>query len=201
MTRRALITGVTGQDGSHLADFLLEKGYEVIGMVRRTSTVNFDRIQHIQDRIELAHADLLDEVSLIGVLREARPQEVYNLAAQSFVPTSWRQPVLTGEVTALGVTRVLELNPQYGRGWWVLGLAHYRAGNWQDAVDAFTTSMQRKNLQYKQTWFVLAMAYWRLGDTEQARKWYDASFERGFGEFTSHQQRIEAAALLGIEEK
>ncbi len=108
MTKRALITGVTGQDGSYLAEFLLEKGYEVIGMVRRTSTINFDRISHIQGQIELAHGDLLDQVSMINILREYRPQEVYNLAAQSFVPTSWKQPVLTGEFTALGVTRMLD---------------------------------------------------------------------------------------------
>ncbi len=104
----AIISGVTGQDGSHLADFLLEKGYDVIGLVRRTSTVNFERIAHIQDKITIVQADLLDEVSLIDVLREYRPREVYNLAAQSFVPTSWKQPVLTGEVTALGVTRMLD---------------------------------------------------------------------------------------------
>ncbi|GIU85326.1 MAG: GDP-mannose 4,6-dehydratase [Acidimicrobiales bacterium] len=106
--RRALITGITGQDGSYLAEFLLEKGYEVIGMVRRSSTVNFERIAHLQDRITLAHGDLLDEASLIEVLREHRPTEVYNLAAQSFVQTSFNQPVLTGETTALGVTRLLD---------------------------------------------------------------------------------------------
>ena len=106
--RKALITGVTGQDGSYLAEFLLEQGYEVIGMVRRTSTVNFARIQHIQDKITLISGDLLDQGSLIGILREHRPQEVYNLAAQSFVPISWDQPVFTGEVTGLGVTRMLE---------------------------------------------------------------------------------------------
>ncbi|MER3468862.1 MAG: GDP-mannose 4,6-dehydratase [Thermoflexus sp.] len=106
--KRALITGITGQDGSYLAEFLLEKGYEVIGMVRRTSTVNFERIRHIQDRITLVQGDLLDQSSLIDILREYRPQEVYNLAAQSFVPTSFKQPVLTGEFTALGVTRLLE---------------------------------------------------------------------------------------------
>jgi GDPmannose 4,6-dehydratase len=104
----ALITGVTGQDGSYLAEFLLSQGYKVVGMVRRTSTVNFDRIRHIQDRIEVGQGDLLDQMSLIGILQEYRPQEVYNLAAQSFVPTSFTQPVLTGEFTALGVTRVLE---------------------------------------------------------------------------------------------
>ena len=106
--RTALITGVTGQDGSYLAEFLLEKGYKVIGMVRRTSTLNFQRIQHIQERLTLAYGDLLDQSSLVSIIREHRPDEVYNLAAQSFVPASWKQPVLTGEFTALGVTRVLE---------------------------------------------------------------------------------------------
>ncbi len=108
MQKRALITGITGQDGSYLAEFLLDEGYEVVGMVRRSSTVTFERIAHIQDRITLVAGDLLDEVSLIGILREHRPAEVYNLAAQSFVQTSWGQPVLTGETTALGVTRVLD---------------------------------------------------------------------------------------------
>jgi GDPmannose 4,6-dehydratase len=103
-----LITGVTGQDGSYLAELLLGEGYEVFGMLRRTSTVNFERIAHIQDKITLVTADLLDEVSLIEVLREHRPHEVYNLAAQSFVQTSWHQAVFTGEVTALGVTRILD---------------------------------------------------------------------------------------------
>jgi GDPmannose 4,6-dehydratase len=104
----ALITGVTGQDGSYLAEFLLEQGYQVIGMVRRTSTVNFSRIAHIQDQLSLVSGDMLDEPSLINILQEYRPSEVYNLAAQSFVPTSWQQPVFTGEVTALGVTRILD---------------------------------------------------------------------------------------------
>ena len=108
MKKRALITGITGQDGSYLAELLLAKDYEVIGMVRRTSTVNFERIAHIQDRITFAPGDLLDEASLIQVLREHRPDEVYNLAAQSFVQTSFSQPVLTGETTALGVTRLLD---------------------------------------------------------------------------------------------
>ena len=105
---RALITGITGQDGSYLAEFQLEQGYEVIGMVRRTSTVNFSRIQHIQDKVTLISGDLLDQGSLISILQEQQPDEVYNLAAQSFVPASWKQPVFTGDVTALGVTRVLE---------------------------------------------------------------------------------------------
>ncbi|HEX8581882.1 MAG TPA: GDP-mannose 4,6-dehydratase, partial [Acidimicrobiales bacterium] len=108
MPTRALITGITGQDGSHLAELLLDKGYEVVGMVRRSSTVNFERIAHLQDRVEFASADLLDEASLIAVLQEHRPSEVYNLAAQSFVQTSFSQPVLTGETTALGVTRMLD---------------------------------------------------------------------------------------------
>jgi GDPmannose 4,6-dehydratase len=106
--KRALITGITGQDGSYLAEFLLEQGYDVIGMIRRSSTVNFERIRHIQDRVTLTPGDLLDEVSLIHMLREHRPTEVYNLAAQSFVQTSFSQPVFTGEVTALGVTRLLD---------------------------------------------------------------------------------------------
>src|SRR5262245_59285803 len=106
--KRALITGITGQDGSYLAEFLLDQGYEVIGMIRRSSTVNFERIRHIQDKIALTSGDLLDEVSMINLLREYRPTEVYNLAAQSFVQTSWAQPVFTGETTALGVTRMLD---------------------------------------------------------------------------------------------
>jgi GDPmannose 4,6-dehydratase len=108
MTKRALVTGVTGQDGSYLAELLLHEGYHVIGMVRRASTMNFDRITPIQDDIELVSGDLHDEASLIHVLREHRPDEVYNLAAQSFVQTSFTQPVLTGETTALGVTRLLD---------------------------------------------------------------------------------------------
>jgi GDPmannose 4,6-dehydratase len=108
MTKKALVTGITGQDGSYLADLLLSQGYEVIGMVRRSSTVNFGRIESFQDRITLAHGDLLDQMSLLDIMREHKPDEVYNLAAQSFVPVSWKQPVLTGEFTALGVTRMLE---------------------------------------------------------------------------------------------
>ena len=108
MKKRALITGITGQDGSYLAELLLAKDYEVIGMVRRTSTVTFERIKHIQNRLTLATGDLADEISLINLLREHRPTEVYNLAAQSFVQTSWAQPVFTGETTALGVTRMLD---------------------------------------------------------------------------------------------
>ncbi len=108
MVKTALITGITGQDGSYLAELLLEKGYRVFGMVRRASTESFERIEHNRDRLEIRQADLLDQLSIIDIIREAKPQEVYNLAAQSFVPTSWLQPVLTAEFTAVGVTKVLE---------------------------------------------------------------------------------------------
>ncbi len=108
MAKRALITGITGQDGSYLAEFLLRQGYEVYGVVRRSSVSTAERIQHLLDKITFIQADLLDQTSLFAAIRQARPQEVYNLAAQSFVPTSWNQPVLTGEFTALGVIRVLE---------------------------------------------------------------------------------------------
>jgi len=107
-TRRALITGITGQDGSYLADLLLDKGYEVVGMVRRSSAENFERIAHLVGRVRLEQADLLDQLSLVNLIREAEPTEIYNLAAQSFIPTSFSQPLLTGEFTALGVTRMLE---------------------------------------------------------------------------------------------
>jgi len=106
--KRALITGITGQDGSYLADFLLERGYTVHGMVRRSSTENFERINHLRNQVTLHQADLLDQLSLIEIVKTVKPHEIYNLAAQSFVPTSWNQPVLTGEFTALGATRVLE---------------------------------------------------------------------------------------------
>jgi len=105
---KALITGITGQDGSYLAEFLLEKGYTVCGMVRRSSTENFERIAHLTDRVVLKQADLLDQLSLIKIMEEVQPDEIYNLAAMSFVPTSWNQPMLTGEFTGIGVTRVLE---------------------------------------------------------------------------------------------
>ena len=114
--RRALITGITGQDGSYLAEFLLAQGYEVYGLVRRTSTLNFERIRHIQDQVTLIPGDMLDQTSLTHAIAEVRPTEVYNLAAQSFVQTSWSQPVFTGDVTALGVTRLLDavrvINPE-----------------------------------------------------------------------------------------
>ncbi len=105
---RALITGITGQDGSYLADLLLEKGYEVYGMVRRSSVENFDRIEHIRDRLKFVQADLLDQLSIIDALKESKPDEIYNLGAMSFVPTSWKQPVYTGQCTGIGVTRMLE---------------------------------------------------------------------------------------------
>ena len=108
MSKNVLITGITGQDGSYLAEFLLEKGYKVYGLVRRSSTINFERLVHLQDRIDLLPGDLLDQSSLMTALEKSEADEVYNLASQSFVPTSWNQPVLTGEFTALGVTRLLE---------------------------------------------------------------------------------------------
>ncbi|WP_119072132.1 GDP-mannose 4,6-dehydratase [Aggregatilinea lenta] len=108
MSKRALITGITGQDGSYLAEFLLGKGYEVFGLVRRTSTINFSRIEHIQDQVTLIPGDMLDQTSLQTALAQCQPDEIYNLAAQSFVQTSWGQPVFTGDVTALGVTRLLD---------------------------------------------------------------------------------------------
>src|SRR5690349_8516204 len=104
----ALITGITGQDGSYLAEFLLERGYQVFGMIRRSSTENFSRIEHLRSRIQLVQADLLDQLSLIAAIEQSKPEEIYNLAAQSFVPTSWQQPVLTAEFDAVGVTRLLE---------------------------------------------------------------------------------------------
>ncbi|GAB6186146.1 GDP-mannose 4,6-dehydratase [Thermopirellula anaerolimosa] len=116
MSKKALITGITGQDGSYLAEFLLEKGYEVHGMVRRSSTEGFDRIRHIRSRVTLHQADLLDQLSIVRLLDAIRPHEVYNLAAMSFVPTSWEQPLLTGEFTALGVTRMLEAIRQVDSG-------------------------------------------------------------------------------------
>lgn len=115
MSKRALITGITGQDGSYLAEWLLSQGYEVYGLVRRSSTINYERIAHIQDDIKLVSGDMLDSASLVKALQEARPQEIYNLAAQSFVQTSWNQAVFTGDVTALGVTRLLDAIVQVDR--------------------------------------------------------------------------------------
>ena len=116
MAKKALITGITGQDGSYLAEFLLDKGYDVYGLIRRSSVEKFERIEHIRNKVNLVQGDLADQNSLISALREVNPDEVYNLAAQSFVPTSWNQPILTGDLTALGVTRILEairvINPK-----------------------------------------------------------------------------------------
>jgi len=123
-TPTALITGITGQDGSYLAELLLEKGYRVVGMTRRSSTASDERIAHLRDRIEIVQGDLLDQASLVEALRAVAPTEVYNLAAQSFVPTSWNQPVLTGEFTALGVTRMLEAVRQVD-----LGIRFYQASS------------------------------------------------------------------------
>lgn len=114
--RRALITGITGQDGSYLAELLLSQGYEVHGMVRRLSADNWERLAHIQDQLHLHSGDLLDSTSLVNLLRDVRPREIYNLAAQSFVPASWQQPILTGEITGLGATRVLEAILQVDKG-------------------------------------------------------------------------------------
>src|ERR1700736_5359970 len=108
MSRRALITGITGQDGAYLAEFLLDKGYEVHGMVRRSSTQPYERLQHLRSRLHLHQADLLDQLSLVTLINKSQPAEVYNLAAQTFVPTSFSQPVMTAEFTALGVLRMLE---------------------------------------------------------------------------------------------
>jgi GDPmannose 4,6-dehydratase len=116
MSPTALITGITGQDGSYLAELLIDKGYRVAGMTRRSSTATNERIAHLRDRLELVQGDLLDQASLVSALRQTRPDEVYNLAAQSFVPTSWNQPVLTGEFTGLGVTRMLEAVRQVDEG-------------------------------------------------------------------------------------
>ncbi|MEM6529635.1 MAG: GDP-mannose 4,6-dehydratase, partial [Chloroflexota bacterium] len=113
--KRALITGITGQDGSYLAEFLLSMGYEVYGLVRRSSTINYERINHIQDQIKFVSGDMLDSASLVKALQQSRPHEVYNLAAQSFVQTSWDQAVFTGDVTALGVTRLLDAIMQVDR--------------------------------------------------------------------------------------
>jgi GDPmannose 4,6-dehydratase len=124
MTRSALITGITGQDGSYLAEFLLEQGYRVAGMTRRTTTLPGDRIAHLLDRVELVQADLLDQDSLVSALMATQPDEVYNLAGHSFVPSSWKQPVLTGEFTALGVTRLLEAIRDVNA-----GIRFYQAGS------------------------------------------------------------------------
>src|SRR5215510_3740060 len=147
--KSALITGITGQDGSYLAELLLEKEYEVYGMVRRASTENFDRIEHLVGRVNLVQGDLLDQASLVSVLEESLPQEVYNLAAQSFVPTSWNQPVLTAEFTGVGVTRFLEairrVDPSirfYPRSPYGVAKAygHFITVNYRESYDLFAVS-------------------------------------------------------------
>src|SRR5499427_9385610 len=153
--KRAIITGITGQDGSYLAELLLDKGYQVHGIVRRSSTENFERVAHLQGRIELHQADLLDQLSLIDVLRAVRPDEVYNLAAMSFVPTSWKQPVLTGEYTAIGVTRMLEairlLNPR--------GIRFYQASSSEMFGKAQETPQRETTPFYPRSPYGVAKVY------------------------------------------
>ena len=164
--KRAIITGVTGQDGSYLAELLLEKGYEVHGVVRRASTETFDRIAHLGDRVRLHQADLLDQLSLIEVLREVRPQEVYNLAAMSFVPTSWKQPVLTGEFTGIGVTRVLEairlLDPK--------GIRFYQASSSEMFGKVRETPQSETTPFYPRCPYGVAKVYGHLHHGELPRK-------------------------------
>jgi GDPmannose 4,6-dehydratase len=152
---KAIITGITGQDGSYLAELLLEEGYEVHGIVRRASTENFDRIAHLAGRVRLHQADLLDQLSIIDVFREVQPQEVYNLAAMSYVPTSWKQPVLTGEFTALGVTRVLEairlLDPQ--------GIRFYQASSSEMFGRVVETPQREMTPFYPRSPYGVAKAY------------------------------------------
>ena len=170
MTKTALITGITGQDGSYLAEFLLSKGYRVCGLVRRSSTVNFERLYHLQDRIELIPGDLLDQNSLISALQHCDPVEVYNLASQSFVPTSWNQPVLTGEFTALGVTRILEavrlVNPK---------IRFYQASS----SEMF--GMVRGSPQNEQTAFYPRSPY---GVAKLYGHWITVNYRESYGLFT-----------------
>jgi len=167
----ALITGITGQDGSYLAEFLLSKGYRVCGLVRRSSTVNFERLHHLQDRIELIPGDLLDQNSLISALQQCEPKEVYNLASQSFVPTSWNQPTLTGEFTALGVTRMLEavrlVNPK---------IQFYQASS----SEMF--GMVRESPQNENTAFYPRSPY---GVAKLYGHWITVNYRESYGLFTS----------------
>src|ERR1700690_2026848 len=169
MPKSALITGITGQDGSYLAEFLLTKGYKVFGLVRRNSTIHFERLAHIQDQIELLPGDLLDQNSLITAIRQSQPSEVYNLAAQSFVPTSRNQPVLTGEFTALGVTRVLEairvVNPR---------IRFYQASS----SEMF--GMVHKPLQNEQTHFYPRSPY---GVAKLYGHWLTVNYRESYGLF------------------
>jgi GDPmannose 4,6-dehydratase len=170
--KRALITGITGQDGSHLADELLDQGYEVHGIVRRASTENFDRIAHLTGRIQLHQADLLDQLSLIDVIRSVKPQEVYNLAAMSFVPTSWKQPVLTGEFTAMGVTRMLEairlLDPQ--------GIRFYQASSSEMFGKVLETPQRETTPFYPRSPYGVAKVYGH---------WITVNYRESYGMFCS----------------
>ncbi len=170
MANTALITGITGQDGSYLAEFLLSKGYRVCGLVRRSSTVNFERLYHLQDKIELIPGDLLDQNSLISAIQQCEPKEVYNLASQSFVPTSWNQPTLTGEFTALGVTRMLEairlVNP---------GIRFYQASS----SEMF--GMVRESPQNENTAFYPRSPY---GVAKLYGHWITVNYRESYGLFT-----------------
>src|SRR6266852_4481543 len=170
--KKAIITGITGQDGSYLADWLLEKGYEVHGVVRRSSTENFERIAHLTGRVQLHQADLLDQLSIIDVLQKVKPEEVYNLAAMSFVPTSWSQPVLTGEFTGIGVTRVLEairlLNPN--------GIRFYQASSSEILFNHESPRRGREFVTRKVTDAVARIKHGvqkelRLGNLDAKRDW------------------------------
>lgn len=169
MPKSALITGISGQDGSYLAEFLLSKGYRVFGLVRRNSTTYFERLAHFQDDIELLSGDLLDQNSLITAIRQSEPDEVYNLASQSFVPTSWNQPVLTGEFTALGVTRVLEairvVNPK---------IRFYQASS----SEMF--GMVREPIQNEQTQFYPRSPY---GVAKLYGHWLTVNYRESYGLF------------------
>ena len=171
MANTALITGITGQDGSYLAEFLLSKGYRVCGLVRRSSTVNFERLHHLQDKIELIPGDLLDQNSPISALQQCEPKEVYNLASQSFVPTSWNQPTLTGEFTALGVTRMLEavrlVNPK---------IRFYQASS----SEMF--GMVRESPQNENTAFYPRSPY---GVAKLYGHWITVNYRESYGLFTS----------------
>ncbi|MEK9176279.1 MAG: GDP-mannose 4,6-dehydratase, partial [Patescibacteria group bacterium] len=164
---KALITGITGQDGSYLAEFLLGKGYEVFGLTRRTSTVNNERIKHIEDQVELVQGDLLDQSSLVEAIKTSQPDEVYNLAAQSFVKTSWNQPVLTGEYTALGVTRVLEAIRAYNS-----KIKFYQASS-SEMFGKVTETPQKENTRfYPRSPYGVAKAYGHY-ITQNYRESYD----------------------------
>lgn len=168
--KRAIITGITGQDGSYLAEFLLSKGYEVHGIVRRASTENFERINHLNGKIHLHQADLLDQLSIIEVFKRVDPQEVYNLAAMSFVPTSWQQPVLTGEFTAIGVTRVLEairhLNPK--------GIRFYQASSSEMFGKVVETPQRESTPFYPRSPYGVAKVYGH---------WITVNYRESYGMF------------------